>query len=89
MLIAGFIAFCVMFGVDAALTTYVTGSDPADTLGVVIDVVVLAAVGGGVYLAAAWAMRIHEVGDVVQLVTRRIRRRSSGKGTGDARTLEG
>ncbi len=92
MLIAGFIAFCVMYGTEAALTAYVTGDDPANTLGVLIDVVVLAAVGLGVYLAAAWAMRIHEVGDVVQLVQRKVLRRrdrSSGEDTTDARTLEG
>jgi putative peptidoglycan lipid II flippase len=89
MIIAGFIAFCVMFGVEAALSVYVTGSDPANTLGVLIDVVVLAAVGLGVYLAAAWAMRIHEVGDVVNLVRRKVRRRSSGKAADDTRTLEG
>ena len=92
MLIAGFIAFCVMFGTEAALTAYVTGDDPANTLGVLIDVVVLSAVGLGVYLAAAWAMRIHEVGDVVQLVQRKVLRRrgrSSGEDAADARTLEG
>jgi ABC-type uncharacterized transport system permease subunit len=92
MLIAGFIAFCVMFGAEAALTAYVTGDDPANTLGVLIDVVVLGAVGIGVYLAAAWAMRITEVGDVVHLVQRKVLRRrgrSSGEDTADARTLEG
>lgn len=92
MLIAGFIAFCVMYGTEAALTAYVTGDDPANTLGVLIDVVVLGAVGLGVYLAAAWAMRIHEVGDVVQLVKGKVLRRrgrSSGEDTADARTLEG
>lgn len=88
MLIAGFIAFCVMFGTEAALTAFVTGDNPANTLGVLIDVVVLGAVGLGVYLAAAWAMRIHEVGDVVSLIQRKVWRRSSGKAAGDARTLE-
>jgi hypothetical protein len=53
---------------------------------------VLGAVGLGVYLAAAWAMRIHEVGDVVALVQRKVLRRrgrSSGEDTSDTRTLEG
>ena len=89
MLIAGFIAFCVMFGTEAALEAYVTGSDPADTLGVLIDVVVLSAVGLGIYLAAAWALRISEVGEVVSIVQRKVLRRSSGKDAGSARTLEG
>lgn len=89
MTIAGFIAFCVMFGVEAALTAYVTGDNPADTLGVIIDVVVLSGVGIGVYLAAAWAMRISEVGDVVHLLQRKVLRRSSGKAEGGTRTLEG
>lgn len=100
MLIAGFIAFCVMFGVDAALTTYVTGSDPADTLGVLIDALVIAVVGMAVYLAAAWAMRISEVGEVVDLVRRKVLRRgrsgegkrgggaSSGEDATSARTLD-
>lgn len=92
MVIAGFIAFCVMFGAEAALTAYVTGDDPANTLGVLIDVIVLSAVGLGVYLAAAWAMRIHEVGDVVALIQRKVLRRraaSSGEDKADTRTLEG
>ncbi len=90
MLIAGFIAFCVMFGVEALLTTYVISRDPADRLGVLIDVVVLSAVGVGVYLAAAWAMRIREVGDVAAVVRRRVLRRgrSTGEDASDARTLE-
>lgn len=89
MIIAGFIALCVMFGVDAALEAYVTGTDPADRLGVLVDVIVLSAVGLGVYLAAAWAMRITEVSDVVNLVRRKVLRRSSGKDGAGARTLEG
>jgi putative peptidoglycan lipid II flippase len=92
MVIAGFIAFCVMFGAEAALTAYVTGDDPANTLGVLVDVIVVSAVGLGVYLAAAWAMRIHEVGDVVALIQRKVLRRraaSSGEDKADTRTLEG
>lgn len=89
MTIAGFIAFCVMFGVEAVLSAYVTGDNPADTLGVLIDVVVLGAVGIGVYLAAAWAMRITEVKEVIDLVRRKALRRSSGKASEDSRTLEG
>jgi len=92
MLIAGFISFCVMFGTEAALTAYITGDDPADRLGVVIDLVIVGVVGLGVYLAAAWAMRIHEVGDVVALVQRKVLRRraaSSGEDKADTRTLEG
>jgi putative peptidoglycan lipid II flippase len=89
MIIAGFIALCVMFGVDAALEAYVTGTDPGDRLGVLVDVIVLSAVGLGVYLAAAWAMRITEVSDVVNLVRRKVLRRSSGKDGAGARTLEG
>jgi hypothetical protein len=59
---------------------------------VLIDVIVLSAVGLGVYLAAAWAMRIHEVGDVVALIQRKVLRRraaSSGEDKADTRTLEG
>ena len=87
------LAEAVSFGCgDACLGINPVGDDPANTLGVLIDVAVLSAVGLGVYLAAAWAMRIHEVGDVVQLVQRKVLRRrgrSSGEDTTDARTLEG
>ena len=91
MLIAGFVAFCVMFGTDAVIETYIVAWDPANRLGVLFDVVVLSAVGLGIYLAAAWALRIREVGDVMALVQRRVLRRgrSSGEDTADARTLEG
>ena len=89
MLIAGFVAFSVMFGTQAILTRYVTGGGPGNTLGVLVNVIVVSLVGGLTYLAAAWAMRISEVGDVVDLVRRKARRRSSGKAEGDTRTLEG
>ena len=76
MVIAGFIAFSVMFGTQAALTTYVTGGVSGNTLGVVINVVVVSLVGILVYLLAAWALRISEVREVTGLVQRKLLRRS-------------
>jgi putative peptidoglycan lipid II flippase len=89
MLIAGFVAFCVMFGTDAIISTFIVAWEPSNRLGVLFDVVVLSVVGGGIYLAAAWALRIREVSDVVRLIQRRVLRRgrSSGEDTADARTL--
>ncbi|TEX51955.1 MAG: murein biosynthesis integral membrane protein MurJ [Actinomycetales bacterium mxb001] len=75
MLLAGFIALCVMVGVQALLTTYVTQGS-TDVLPALLIVVVLTLVGSGIYLAGAWAMRISEVNEVVDMVRRRVFRRS-------------
>ena len=74
MLLAGFVALCVMIGVQALLTTYVTQGS-SDVLPALLLVGALSVVGLGVYLAGAWAMRINEVSDVTGLVLGRLRRR--------------
>ncbi|MGI9196691.1 MAG: murein biosynthesis integral membrane protein MurJ [Candidatus Nanopelagicales bacterium] len=74
MAIAGFVAFCVMYGVEAVLSATLTGPDYANAWLTVIDVLAMCVVGALVYLAAAWAMRIQEVADVADLVRRRLRR---------------
>ena len=75
MLIAGFVALCVMIGVQALLTTYVTQGS-LDVLPALLLVAVLSVVGLAVYLVAAWAMRIAEVGEVISIALGRVRRRT-------------
>ena len=79
MVIAGFIAFSVMFGTQAALTNYVTGGGLGNTLGVLINVVVVSIVGILVYLLAAWALRISEVQEVAGLVRSKVLRRAPSR----------
>ena len=75
MLLAGFIALCVMIGVQALLTTYVTQGS-LDVLPALLLVAVLSIVGLAIYLVAAWAMRIAEVGEVIGIALGRVRRRT-------------
>ena len=74
MMLAGFVALCVMIGVQALLTTYVTQGS-VEVLPALLLVGVLSIVGLLVYLAGAWALRISEVGDVLSLAIGRLRRR--------------
>ena len=75
MLLAGFIALCVMIGVQALLTTYVTQGS-LDVLPALLLVAALSIVGLAIYLVAAWAMRIAEVGEVIGIALGRVRRRT-------------
>jgi hypothetical protein len=43
-------------------------------LGVLEEVVLISLIGLAVYLLCAWILRVHEVGQAVQLVRRKIRR---------------
>ncbi|MFM9048886.1 MAG: murein biosynthesis integral membrane protein MurJ [Actinomycetota bacterium] len=74
MMLAGFVALCVMIGVQALLTTYITQGS-VEVLPALLLVGVLSIVGLAVYLAGAWALRISEVGDVLSLAIGRLRRR--------------
>ena len=74
MLIAGFLAFGVMVGTEALLSATLTGNDYASPWLTIVDVLAICIVGGLVYLAAAWSMRIQEVADVMALVTRKLSR---------------
>ncbi len=75
MLIAGFASLAVMYGTLAAMVTYVTGDGSDNVVPVLLNVVVVSAVGVLIYLAAAWALRISEVNEVVGLVRRKVLRR--------------
>ena len=72
MVIAAVASFCVMFGVQALMVTYVTGGGPDNKLGILVNVIVVSLAGLGTYLAAAWALRIQEVADVISLIARRL-----------------
>ena len=76
MLIAGFVALAVMFGTQAFLVSYVTGGGAESPWPILVNVVVVSAVGLLIYLAAAWALRIAEVSEVMGLVRRKVLRRS-------------
>ncbi len=76
MLIAGFVALAVMFGTQALLVTYVTGGGAESPWPILVNVVVVSAVGVLIYLAAAWALRIAEVSEVMGLVRRKVLRRA-------------
>ena len=75
MLIAGFVSLAVMFGVLALMVQYVTGDGPDSVWPILLNVIVVSSVGGLTYLAAAWAMRISEVKEVMGLVRRKVLRR--------------
>jgi len=76
MMLAGFVALCVMIGVQALLTTYITQGS-VEVLPALLLVGVLSIVGLAVYLAGAWALRISEVGDVLSLAIGRLHRRQA------------
>lgn len=75
MAIAGFISLAVMFGTQALLVSYITGGGSGSPWPILVNVIVVSSVGGAVYVAAAWALRIHEVNDVLGLIRRKALRR--------------
>jgi putative peptidoglycan lipid II flippase len=74
IVVAGFLTFGIVFGVQTLLVTYVTGGGPSDRLGVLVNVVTVSVVGLVVYLLAAWSFRIDEIGAAVRLLRGRARR---------------
>lgn len=77
MLLAGFVAFCIMLGAEAVIETYVTGGSTDNKWMVLLVVAVISAVGMATYLAAAWSLRITEVGDIMSMVSRKLLRRAA------------
>ncbi len=77
MLVAGVVTLAVAFGAQAVLVTFITGSGPTNRLGVLLNVIVVSVVGGLAYLVMARLLRIEEIGQVVGLIRRRVRRASS------------
>ena len=75
MLLAGVAALLVMLVVLLSLLHLETGGVAATRKpDLLLNVIVTSAVGLAVYLAAAWAMRVGEVSDVLSLGRRMIRR---------------
>ena len=70
IILAGIVAVGVMFALTVLLRS-VTGSIvTASKLDLLVNVLVTSAVGLGVYLAAAWVLRVDAVSDVLSLVRR-------------------
>jgi putative peptidoglycan lipid II flippase len=71
LLLAGGLAAAVMFAVVSGLIRWEGGSiDTVNRLALLANVIASSIVGTAVYLLAAWAMRVHEVKDVLSLVGR-------------------
>jgi ammonia channel protein AmtB len=71
LLLAGGLAAAVMFAMVSGLIRWEGGSiDTVNRLELLANVIASSIVGTAVYLVAAWAMRVHEVKDVLSLVGR-------------------
>jgi putative peptidoglycan lipid II flippase len=77
MLLAGLIVLGLAAGTQALLVAFVTGGGLTNWFGVLINVVVVSGVALLAYLGLAKVLRIDEVGQVVGLLRRRVRRASS------------
>lgn len=75
MVMAAAVATLLMFIVYSALASNVTNGVTGPKSGVLVNVIVVGAVGLAVYLGAAWAMRVSEVSDALRLVRRKVVRR--------------
>jgi putative peptidoglycan lipid II flippase len=79
LVLAGLVSVGVMVGVLRGALA-VAGTDlAAPRLTLLLIVLVTAAVGTGVYLLAAWVLRVREVGDVLSLVRRIATRRRGAR----------
>ncbi len=76
MVVAGAVSVAVMVACLALLVHVETGGvdSTVNRMGLVLNVVITSIVGLASYLGAAWAMRIGEVGDVLSLAGRVVRR---------------
>ena len=86
MVIAAVIAIAVMALALGLVSQYVTGTSlrpaSADKLAVLVNIVIVSAVGLLAYLAAAWALRIGEVQQGIALIRRKAR--AGARSTDDA-----
>ncbi|MGI9135784.1 MAG: murein biosynthesis integral membrane protein MurJ [Candidatus Nanopelagicales bacterium] len=71
---AGLISLGVMFATFAFVFERGTRIYERSKLGVLEEVVLISLIGLAVYLLCAWALRVHEVGQAIALVRRKIRR---------------
>jgi putative peptidoglycan lipid II flippase len=79
LMLAGILAVGVMFVIVGGLLHFESATvDTIGRLGLLLNVLVSSVVGTAVYVAAAWAMRVRDVQDVLSLLgrmTARVRRR--------------
>ena len=72
IIVAGAVSAVAMLVVWVLLTAYVSPIDLDHKPSLLLEVVGVAAVGGLVYLVAAWVLRIGEIRDVMAMVRRRV-----------------
>jgi len=77
MIIAGVVTLLAALGTQWVLVSFVTGGGLDNRIGVLINVVVVSGVGALAYLGCARLLRIDEIGQVVGLLRRRVRRASA------------
>ena len=75
LVIAAVLAFAVMLGVQAIMTTYVTGGGLENKFGVLVNVIVVAAVGLLIYLVLARFLKVGELTQVTGMIRNRLVRR--------------
>lgn len=75
MALAGLLVLAAAFATQWLLVTTVTGGGPSNRIGIVINVVVVSAVGALFYVVLARVLRIGEVTEVVSMVKSRLRQR--------------
>ena len=74
LIVAGLVSLGAMFATYAFVFERGIKIYERSKLGVLEEVVLISLIGLAVYLLCAWILRVHEVGQAVQLVRRKIRR---------------
>lgn len=74
MVLATLLAFLAMLTTQVLLVSYLTGGGLTNRIGLIVNVVVVTAVGALVYLLAARLMRIHEITQAITLVRSKLQR---------------
>lgn len=74
MVLATVLAFLAMLTTQVLLVSYLTGGGLTNRIGLIVNVVVVTAVGALVYLLAARLMRIHEITQAITLVRSKLQR---------------
>lgn len=74
LIAAGLVSLGAMFATYAFIFEQGTKIYERSKLGVLEEVVVISLIGLAVYLLSAWILRVHEVGQAIALVRRRIKR---------------
>ena len=67
--VAGLLMLIVMRGIQLLIVDHLPGGA---RIGAILDIVIVGAIGGAVYLFAARKMRISEVNEVVAMIQKRL-----------------